>query len=160
MRLLAISCALILLVGCASNAPLRDVRHVGDNWVVAAHHKNEIFVQTKPLEPIYQQYRFVGDGIIKQQTLKLHRWSIRYVNAVEKPVCVKVNFLQMDYSINVQPGWFILDKYATIYPGEMIQDPMITDVTAYSFKDAKWVVDTINVVDYDVETQQCQIKTK
>ena len=81
---------------------------------------------------------------------------MRFVNSGTKDVCAKIEFMDIDYFVDVKPGWYHLPAYETLYVGKITQEPWVLAQTLHTFSDAKWVVNTINVVPYTSETE-CDI---
>ena len=157
MKKLATILLVLTIVGCASQKPLRSVEYIADGWILAAYDKKtDVYVHARQEKPV----PYTVDALLNKNSVLLSRWAVRYVNSGTKTVCVKVNYIQMDYDIKIQNGWYILPTFSTKYVGYLQQQPWVHKETVYAFNDASWAVNTLEVVSYDNETNTCNIKKK
>ena len=138
------------MVGCAGNtkAPLSGIHYVADGWLVAAYDKkSNVFLHTKRLAPVT-----VETGA---DQISLDNWSVRFVNSGKEDVCAKIEILASDYTITVQPGWYKLPTYSTLYVGQLTQQIWLL-TNAYVFDGGQWTIGDMKVVPYS-DTVGCAI---
>ena len=79
------------------------------------------------------------------QTVKLDQWEVRLVNSGSKPVCANIEFMDIDYYVDIQRGWYMIEPSTTKYLGVLTQQPWELAESLFAFDDAKWVVNTLTI---------------
>lgn len=85
--------------------------------------------------------------------IELDHWELRLVNSGSQDSCVRVNFMDIDYYINIQPGWYRIKPFQTLYLGNMTQEPWTFAGQVIAFDDARWVINTVDIAPYTEETK-------
>jgi len=119
--------------------------YLWDIIAMANNISSPYILQTGQLLDIPQESKRVSEGHVVQ----LDQWELRMVNSSGDNLCARVEFMDVDYYIDVQPGWFHTPPYKTLYLGRMTQEPWELADQLYAFDDAKWVVNTLTVVPYE-----------
>lgn len=152
MKKIPLMClAILLLSGCATtNSPLRDIHYIADGWIVAAR-QDGILVHAKEVEPVVEfTYHKAtspsGLTYIRYDKVPLKQYRVRLVNSGKEDMCVKIDWLVMDYSLDLSKGWFSVESWSTTYLGYVKQQAWRFSEKAYAFEDAKWAVNRIHSV--------------
>jgi hypothetical protein len=142
IKVTSILLLILSLTSCASvPKPLDDMYHVGDGWIVAAYDKtHRVHVHARQLAPI----SYAPDATYTQ--VMLDHWQVRLVNSGTDQVCASVEFMNIDYYVDVRHGWYLLDSAATLYIGTLTQQPWELARRLFAFDDAKWVVNRLNII--------------
>jgi len=88
---------------------------------------------------------------VEEASVDLKQWDVRFVNSNTVAQCINVTFLNMDVSIQIEDGWYLLEPSSTLYVGLIEQEYWDLENESITLDDAAWAVDVIETVAFSEE---------